>query len=180
VSALEPLSAARLAAIRNFAMSGRVGIGDTAAMELLAEVDRLRAITNDPNRLVSLIEARFGRDLVNGDETVRLGEAIIAALADPVRLPEPEQRQAISDALNDDGTDPVAFQAALDEFLPEKGEPAEPIIKCIAAGTRHECADPSRCVPCGGGMTEPERCAVCDGTRCECGSLPTEGEPADG
>jgi hypothetical protein len=51
--------------------------------------------------------------------------ALLAALADPVRLPEPEQRQAISDALNDDGTDPVAFQAALDEFLPEKGEPAD-------------------------------------------------------
>src|SRR5690606_17284038 len=38
----------------------------------------------------------------------------------------PSPPRTVADALNDDGTDPAAFAAALDEFLPPAASPAPP------------------------------------------------------
>jgi hypothetical protein len=101
VSAPEPLSEQRRAEIERYRESARGSAAVTGVIYrmhvggLLAEVDRLRAITERgaatieaARRLVDVHEQRGG---INGVLAARKNlSAALAALADPVRLPEPE------------------------------------------------------------------------------------------
>jgi hypothetical protein len=144
VSAPEPLSAERRAEIEAwFLAPGHSGcdvhdeiddVCDQCAVGILlaeidrqaAEVDRLRAITERgaatieaARRLVDVHEQRGG---INGVLAARKNlSAALAALADPVRLPEPEPDGAEYERWVDGEISWAEFSAR----LPEKGEPAD-------------------------------------------------------
>jgi hypothetical protein len=146
VSAPEPLSEQRRAEIERYRESARGSAAVTGVIYrmhvggLLAEVDRLRAITERgaatieaARRLVDVHEQRGG---INGVLAARKNlSAALAALADPVRLPEPEppSREAVALLIAGprmaDNLDLLAADRVIayfaDSRLPEKGEPAD-------------------------------------------------------